>query len=183
MENKNKLFRLSSGAPAPTDIQNDLLSADKKGEEAYKAFVHDRLLEQSLSFNAPIKKQKLKTFANTAKSVKVLGKAKTRQITAEQNVFSQLVLPAVHYNLSLEKVLQFPLGPVPWSLATADGFPTTTNNLKLMHQLEDPSNIAEQPSQASNNYIIDWNVLLQAQVSLPATLQILLRTSSNSFTK
>eukprot|EP00745_Piridium_sociabile_P026705 TRINITY_DN42673_c0_g1_i18.p1 TRINITY_DN42673_c0_g1~~TRINITY_DN42673_c0_g1_i18.p1 ORF type:complete len:760 (+),score=189.88 TRINITY_DN42673_c0_g1_i18:236-2515(+) len=170
IENKNELYCLSSGAPAPKDVENDLLSADRVGEEAYRQFVKERLLERTVSFNVPIKKLNLKTFAKTAKSVKVSGKSKkTHQITAERNVFSQLVLLAVNHNISMERALQFPLGPVPWSLAMSDGTPAKTDKAKLLHLLETESHRAEKPASDTNTYVIDGNAMFQQQVALPTT--------------
>ena len=42
------------------------------------------------------------------------------EITAERNVFEQLVILALDHQVSLENVLSYPLGQVP-ALATADG--------------------------------------------------------------
>ena len=69
----------------------------------------------------------------------------------------------------MEKVLSYPLGPVPWSLGTADGTPTQTDKAKLMHYLEGDSHQAEMPTEGSVVCVLDGNALLHAQVSLPAT--------------
>ena len=170
VEDKDTLFCLSSGAPIPPDIAFDLLNANEAGENAYKAFIAERLVNKTKNFNAPIKRLNLKTFSNTVKSSKVKGKTKTRQITAERNVFGQLVLLAIEHNISLERVLCFPLGPVPWPLATADGCPVKTNKATLLHALEGDVPSAEKPDRSSNTYVIDGNALYQSQVSLPTTL-------------
>jgi hypothetical protein len=39
-------------------------------------------------------------------------------------------------DIILEKTLMYPLGPKPWSLATADVLPTKTAKAELMHDLE-----------------------------------------------
>lgn len=84
IDNKEVLYCLSSGAPIPRAVEEDLLQADKVGKEAHMTFVKERLVENTKSFHEPIKKQNLKTFSNMAKSVKVNGKSKKiRQITAE----------------------------------------------------------------------------------------------------
>jgi len=41
MENKDNLYCLSSGAPAPSDIEQDLLQADRVGKEAHETFVQE----------------------------------------------------------------------------------------------------------------------------------------------
>jgi hypothetical protein len=87
---------LSSGTPAPKEVANYLLGADKTGQAAYMQFVRERLLERTVNFNDPIKKLNLKTFSKITKTVKVASKSKnTKQITAERVVFSQLVIIAI----------------------------------------------------------------------------------------
>ena len=113
MENKDNLYCVSSGAPAPSDIEQDLLQADKVGKEAHETFVQGRMVKQTKSVHAPIKKLRLKTFANLAKTIKVTGQSKkTKQITSERNVFGQLVVLALKHEISMERVLSYPLGPV-----------------------------------------------------------------------
>ena len=170
VESKDVLYCLSSGAPAPSDVEKDLLEADQRGKEAYREFIGERLIERNKSFHDPIKKVKLKAFASVAKSVKVTEQSKkTKQITAERNVFGQLILLAIENQISMERMLSFPLGPVPWALATADGIPAKTDKSKLMHALEDNAITAQKSSPATTAYIIDGNALLQAQMSLPNT--------------
>ena len=133
IENKDTLYCLSSGAPVPSNVKNDILMSDEIGKKAHKQFVQDRLIDKSVSFHAPVKKQNLKSFANQAKTSLVQGKArKNIEITEERNVFGQLVL---------ERVLSYPLGPVPWALATSDGAMIKTDKAKLMHCLEDKSHL------------------------------------------
>ena len=137
VENKSVLYCLSSGAPTPRDIEHDLLQADKLGKEAYSTFVKERIIERTKSYNAPIKRNNLKTFATLVTSAKVTCKSrKTKQTTAARNVFGQLVLLALDHNIDMERVMRFPLGPVPWALATVDDIPVKTDKSKLMHSLE-----------------------------------------------
>ena len=170
VEDKDVLYCLSSRVPAPPEVEQDLLSADNRGKILHEAFVKERLIKKEKSFHEPIKKQKLKTFASLAKSVKVTGTdKKTKNVVAQRNVFGQLILLALKYNISMEKVLSYPLGPIPWALATATGSPTKTDKAKLMHTLEGHANLSQRPTNESMSYIIDGNALLQTQVSIPET--------------
>ena len=167
---KDVLYCISSGAPAPTQIEEDLLSAGVKGQDAYSKFVDERLVSKTKLFHDPITKVRLKTFSDAAKTAKLkaTGNKKSREITTERNVLGQLVLLSVNHNISLQRVLCFPLGPVPWSLASADGLPIKTDKAKLLHELEgDHQTILQQ--QYSSSYVIDGNALYQAQVALPGT--------------
>ena len=170
IEDKDTLYCLSSGAPVPSNVENDILMSDEIGKKAHKQFVQDRLIKKSISFHTPVKKQNLKSFANQAKTSLVHGKArKNIEITVERNVFRQLVILALQHELSLERVLSYPLGPVPWALATSDGAMIKTDKAKLMHCLEDKSHLVQRPTVGFQCYIVDGNALLQAMVSLPST--------------
>ena len=170
IEDKDALYCLSSGAPVPQDVESDILMADDIGKKAHREFAQERLVEKKTSFHSPVKKQNLKTFATQAKSSMVRGKERRNiEITAERNVFGQLVILALEHQVSLESVLSYPLGPVPWALATADGALIKTDKSKLMHSLEEKSYLVHRPNVAFDCYIIDGNAVLQAMVSLPST--------------
>ena len=144
--------------------------ANDIGKKAHREFVQKRLVEKKTTFHSPVKKQNLKTFATQAKSSMVCGK-KRRNIekTAERNVFGQLVILALEHQVSLENVLSYPLGQVPWALATADGALIKTDKSKLMHSRGEKSHLVQRPTMAFDCYIIDGNAVQQAMVSLPST--------------
>lgn len=83
VDDNENLYCLSFGAPATKEIEEDLLSVRKRGREAKCTFIKERLVDKAKSFNAPLKRQKLKTFANQAKSAKVVGPTRHKQLTAE----------------------------------------------------------------------------------------------------
>ena len=93
VESKDLLYCISSGAPAPADVEEDLFSADMSGNKAHDEFIEDRHIKKTASFFYPVKKQRLKTLASLAKCVKLTGsEKKSTQMRAERNVFGQLVL-------------------------------------------------------------------------------------------
>jgi hypothetical protein len=71
------------------------------------------------------------------------------RIKAEKNVFSHLVLLALKHEISMERMLCFPLGPVSRSQATSDGMPVKTEKSKLLHFLESDYQTAERPGEGS----------------------------------
>ena len=98
-----------------------------------------------------------------------MRKVKKRiEITAERNVFGQLVILALEHQIGLESALQYPLAPVPWALATADGAVIKTDKSKLMHSLEEKSHLVQRPTVGFDCYIVG-SAMLQAMVSLPST--------------
>ena len=72
-----KSYNISSGAAVSTDVESDLLNAEKLGSECRKTFVVSRLIKGQ-DFFEPIKRMKLKTMAITKKTVK---------LTTSQNKF------------------------------------------------------------------------------------------------
>jgi hypothetical protein len=92
---------------------------------------------------------------------------KTKELVAERNVFGQLILLAMNHDLCMEKVMEYPLGPVPWSLATADGAPVKTDKAKLLHKLEEGHTLTTKPNSAI--HVIDGNAMFQALTKIPET--------------
>ena len=78
-------------------------------------------VEKMVSFYTPLPKQKLKTFDDKRKRRKLTTtQKKIVEIKVESNLFGQPVMLSEQHNISLDKTLSYPLGPVPWALATAD---------------------------------------------------------------
>ena len=62
-------------------MENDILMSDGICKKAHKQFVQDRLIDKTVSFHPPVKKQNLRK-----------GKArKNIEITAERNVLGNLL--------------------------------------------------------------------------------------------
>ncbi|GFR71433.1 hypothetical protein ElyMa_002094100 [Elysia marginata] len=73
----DKLVSLSSGVEATEEVTKDILSIEKGGQEMYKNFIQTRLIDKSVSFHAPISRNKKKTFAHLQSTVKVYIKDRT----------------------------------------------------------------------------------------------------------
>jgi hypothetical protein len=64
-DKRDALFCLSSGAPGPEEIDKSLFDAYRNGLEAHKNLAQECLVDKTVSFYAPLKKQNLITFADT----------------------------------------------------------------------------------------------------------------------
>ena len=82
------------------------------------------------------------------------------------NVFSQ------GNNVDLQKVVEYPLGPVPWALGTADGMPIKTDKAVLMHNLEDASSYKSPQMGRNHIYIIDGEVAKKVFTFLPPVSKV-----------
>ena len=93
-------------------------------------FIDERLID-TIKFHEPITRMKYKTFASMEKCQKVKSSQnKLVEIRAERNVFAQLVMLSLKNKIDLEMTMSFQLGPVPWTLATADGCPVKSDKAK-----------------------------------------------------
>ena len=114
----------TSAVPSP-DIALDLAKAYLSGEAAYQDFANNRLEPEKplVKFHDTLKKQKLKTFSSMSKTKTIKkNKGEERVICADQNLFARMVIIAESRQLHKQEVLQHPLGPLPSSLATSNGF-------------------------------------------------------------
>ena len=162
------LFCLSSGMPAPPEVEKDLLSAEERGSAAFHDLVQQRFVLRSSSFHQPMRKMSLETFSSQQRKTRIhaTSRSKTIEIKAERNIFTQLLLLSMENDVSLEKTLAYPMSPVPWALATADGLPTKTDKAKLMHALEKPTQSDDLTTEQCSS-VIDGNAFLQSLVALP----------------
>ena len=83
---------------------------------------------------------------------------KPTEVRSEQNVFAQLVLFALKNDTDLEVTMSYQLGPVPWTLATANGSKVKSDKAKLLHKLEGTVEDSEKPVQEETVYIYNGNV-------------------------
>ena len=171
-EDKQTLFCLSSGQPATDAVKQDLMSYVKAGEDAARNFICTRIVNKTVKFYDTLKKQNLKTFKSMAvKRVVTSSQKKIIQVRAERNLLGRVMMLSQFNNISLEKLFQYPLGPIPWSLATADGGMVKTDKSQLLHCLEDRIKTLRCPTIDDRLYIIDGNAHFQAMSHLPATFE------------
>ena len=157
------LLCLSSGKLATPEIERDLLQAEASGEKAFRTFSSERLESDppKVKFNDPMKKMKLKTFADLAKKSKVSKAAgKEVVIKADRAVFAQMIIIAENRKLKMSDVLCHPLGPLPWALATADGSLRKNNKASFAKELQKNITPAEEIPQPCAR-ILDGMAMIQ----------------------
>ena len=80
-------------------------------------------------------------------------------LKANYHLFSRMLIIAGNRNLDIEQVLQYPLGPLPWSLANCDGSMKKTNKATLARCLEKKVSAEEQVTQPSAAVIDGMSVV------------------------
>ena len=73
------------------------------------------------------------------------------------------------HDISLEKLFTYPLGPILWSIATADGSLVKSNKAQLLHHLEGLFDSNPNPPMENCTYIVDGNAHIQAMSHVPVT--------------
>ena len=85
------LVHLSSGIIASPEFCSDIITAHKKGDDAFIAFSRERL-QGEVDLNETLKKQKLKTFSDASKPKTVVLKGKTVNVRSDRELLARLVV-------------------------------------------------------------------------------------------
>ena len=132
----SKLIHLCSGLECSDDGQRDLINAEKKGKEAMINFIEKRIESREKDIFSAIPKMKLKTFSSMKAKKSCRVEDRNITIKADRDIFARLLVIGGKREVSLRDVLTYSLGPIPWSLATADGSLAKTNKAKLLDAIE-----------------------------------------------
>ena len=167
------LVNIASAVKATDSITDDLGTAENKGNAAFVSFVEKRLKSNEIDYlYAPLPKSNLQTFGNLVKSRTVKSTATALVVKADRGLFARMVVIAHHRQMNMQEVLTYQLGPLPWSLATADGAPTKRAKFALLHILEEKAQPVEDDS-ASAVWILDVVAIMHSMKGVPRTFSCL----------
>ena len=137
MDDTEHLYNITSGAPAPPNIETVVLRAEAARAKAKEDFIKERL-ENNKPFFDPVKRIHLKTFSDMNKSVK-LKTSRNKVIEYKQQGSTALQLLVKSQNqqspLDLKELMTYPLTLVPYCTGTSDGFLAKTDKSKGFHFL------------------------------------------------
>ena len=120
---------------------------------------------------APLPKSNLQMFGYLVKSRTVKSTATAVVVKADRGGFARMVVIAHHRQVNM-LTLTYPLGPLPCSLATADGAPTKAAKSALLHILEGKAQPVED-APASAVWILDGVAILHSMKYVPRTFSSL----------
>ena len=167
------LVNIASAVKSTDSITDDLRNAEKKGNAAFVSFMEKRLKSNEIDYlYAPLPKSNLQTFGNLIKSRTVNSTAAVFVVKADRGLFARMVVIAHHRHMNMHEVLTYPLGPLPWSLATVDGAPTKTTQSALLHILDGKAQPVEDVS-ASAVWILGGVAILHSMKDVPRTFSSL----------
>ena len=125
--------------------------------------------ESLVDFHDTLPQLGLKTFRTLLKQASVPVDSTKVVLRADRSLFARMVVIAQTHRLNMPEVLCYELGPLPWSLAPADGCPAKTAKSKLVHLLEEGTEPAEDVTPDAA-VMVDAMAVLQALVKPAATL-------------
>ena len=125
----------SSGAPATDEIEDDVLCAEKAGEDAKELFITERLAKKHDFFELSTR-MNLKTFVHQNKTAKILtSKNKLIEYKQQGNIAFKLLVQSqcLEEKTRMKELMTYPLTPIPYSIGTADGMLLKTETPKGLY--------------------------------------------------
>ena len=186
---KQRLYNLSSGAPVPEEVENDVLQAEEFGRGQRDQFIQERFVngQSDKLFFEPVKKLKLRTMEVTNKQVKLTtSEGKVVQYREQSDLAFTLLIKSqlIDNPISFDELMHYPLMSVPPVLGTPDGYFAKTNKAAPVHFImEEFPNVESYPQNAF--HVEDGNALIHMLKNLPPTFgqicqQIIDQMSSKS---
>ena len=177
---EDQLYNLSSGVPVETDFADEILETQNKGIKLAGMFATERLTANgSKKFHDTLPRNKIKSFKDMSKTLVVKKNKKEMTVAVNRDILGFLVkLPlSSGQAVDFEKALQYPLSPIPLSLATPDGERRETVKRKL---LEIVLNASQSPPKCPKSIIridqlkpsaliIDLIAAIRTMAELPET--------------
>ena len=160
------LINIASNVEVSKEVQKDILSAFEAGKQSLQQFLKDRLGKGKVGFYEPLNKLKLHSFSTMLKKKSVKVDKSKVVLKADRGIFTWIIVMAQTRLLQLQQVLQYELGPLPWSLYTGDDSLAKTQKSALLNLARYAEPVEDVPPNAA--IIVDVMALLQSLVS-PAT--------------
>ena len=123
-EMDDRLYRISSGAAVPLNIESDIMNAELSGTAAKKPFISGRLRKNEQFFE-PIKRLNQKTYAHIEKALVVKTSSNRKvQYMQQANVAFQLLVLSQEQSekIDMRELMKYPLMPVLSTIGTPDGY-------------------------------------------------------------
>ena len=168
MEQKDKLYCISSGASATSEIERDVILAEASGADAKVDFISERLEKHEKLFD-PIKRLNLKTSELAKKTTIKSSQNKIIEYRQQCNIAFQLLVRSQcdDLRIDLKELLAYPLTPVPYSIAILDGFLNKADKSKGYHFLTKDVEDVPPPPNDKKLVIEDGNAAFYYLKDLP----------------
>ena len=170
-EMDDKLYRISSGAALPLNIESDIMNAELSGTAAKEPFISGRL-QKSEQFFEPIKWLNQKTYADMGKAL-VVKTSSNREVQYMQqaNVSFQLLVLSQEQSVKIDmrELMKYPLMPELSTIGTPDGYLLKTDKNKGFTYLRKELDDFTMPSDAKTLNVEEGNSIFYYMKEVPAT--------------
>lgn len=162
------LFNLSSGVPVEPEVADSIIGLKVLGVKLYGEFVDTRIKSSAQKIHAPIKRQNLSSFRSASKTVTMKTPLKNLTVEVNRNILAKLLAYSAKAEraIDFEKALEYPLCPVPLSLANPDGSRRMTSKSQLTQILlsycdKSPEDSRLPCETSSSAYLVDLLALIR----------------------
>jgi hypothetical protein len=142
----NSLNNLSTGKAAASATQHFLTNVFDIGGKAMVEFIKNCVADPT-TFEKPIKKQKIASFAEEGVSIKRKVNGKLQDIKMQRDMFGRLLMLSLNRKIDMAIVFEYPLTPVPLVFGQTDGTVNQTSKSTLIKSIVG-SNSFEEPRRA-----------------------------------
>eukprot|EP00794_Sanderia_malayensis_P010438 gene10438-biopygen7613 len=151
---KDQLWNLSSGIPAPAAVAENAIQLRHLGNAAYEAFEKHRIQEADVDFHSRIKRMNLKLFKSTSRNVVAKSSTQCKSVEANRNILGTLLAVSEKGGrvVDFDVALRYPLCAVPRSLVNPDGSRRITTKTRIWILADQP--IIDLPDLSQHG----WNI-------------------------
>ena len=166
-EGEPRLISLATKDIATADIQKDLLTAKDKGIKLVCEYLQHSLIDQSVPFFGPLKRNKSRTFGTLYKTTITNKRNEKKTLKADRKLIQQLFNASrAARKIQMQGILTHELSTVPPSLAGPNGKMNQTTKADIITivsaGMEAPPSVPD-PSESQQTCIsIDGHALIQS---------------------
>ena len=126
----NFLYNISTGQAAKEEIADFLLKIEENGNNQRQNFIQECNADAE-PFETSIKRNKILNFTSVVGKKKVSVAGKIIELRMQRDLFGHVLRISLEKTLDIDKVLTYPLTPIPFSLCYVDGFICKTDKSAL----------------------------------------------------
>ncbi|KAL4718512.1 hypothetical protein ACJJTC_002715 [Scirpophaga incertulas] len=165
---KDLLYNISTGQAVTIDIENFLLNVETLGNKQREEFITECSADDE-RLEKVIKRNKILNFRTAAPKQKMSVAGKLLSIQMQRDLFGQLFSLSLEQTLNVDKVLAYPLTPVPLALCHIDGTICKTDKSALLKMLE--KEIDSNPPERCDVIVYDGFFIMHSIRDVPSSFE------------
>ncbi|CAH1645610.1 unnamed protein product [Spodoptera littoralis] len=176
---KDFLYIISTGQAVTEDIENFLLNVETLGNKQREEFITECSADDE-RFEKVIKRNKILNFRTAAPKQTMSVAGKLLSIQMQRDLFGQLFSLSLEHTLNVDKVLAYPLTPVPLALCHIDGTICKTDKSALLKMLQ--KEIDSNPPERCDVIVYDGFFIMHSIRDVPSSFKNISKKLMQVFT-